>query len=221
MNSCTWVLASGNLGKAKEFEQALSSRGIELVSQASLGVSAIDEPHGTFVENALRKARHAAAHTGRPSLADDSGLVVPALGGAPGVHSARFFASDVARTNARATAEALSELPTDEANWRWLLHRMQGLEGGAREARFVCVLVALRSADDPWPLVALGQWPGQILQSASGTQGFGYDPIFYDPKLGRPAASLSLEEKVRVSHRGRALDQLIRMLDDAKGPFTA
>jgi XTP/dITP diphosphohydrolase len=98
---------------------------------------------------------------------------------------------------------------------------MQGLEGAAREARFVCVLVALRSAEDPWPLVALGQWPGQILQSASGTQGFGYDPIFYDPGLGRSAASLSLEEKVRVSHRGRALDQLIRMLDDATGPSTA
>lgn len=215
------MLASGNLGKAREFERALSGRGIALVSQASLGVSAIDEPHGTFVENALRKARHAAAHTGRPSLADDSGLVVPALGGAPGVHSARFFASDVVRTDARAAAEALSGLPTDEANWRWLLHRMQGLEGAAREARFVCVLVALSAADDPWPLVALGQWPGQILQSASGTQGFGYDPIFFDPQLGRSAASLSLEEKLHVSHRGRALDQLTRMLDNAMGPSTA
>lgn len=215
------MLASGNLGKAKEFEQAFLGHGIALVSQASLGVSAIDEPHGTFVENALRKARHAAAQTGRPSLADDSGLVVPALGGAPGVQSARFFASDGARTDARAAAEALSGLPTDEANWRWLLHRMQGLEGVARAARFVCVLVVLRSADDPWPLVAMGQWPGQILQSATGTQGFGYDPIFYDPELGRSAASLSLEEKLRVSHRGRALDQLMGMLDEAKGPFTA
>lgn len=221
MSSYTWVLASSNLGKAKEFEQALSGRGIGLVSQASLGVSPIDEPHGTFVENALRKARHAASQTGRPSLADDSGLVVPALGGAPGVHSARFFASDGARADARVASEALAELPTDEANWRWLLHRMQGLEGTAREARFVCVLVALRSADDPWPLVASGQWPGQILQSASGTQGFGYDPIFFDPKLGRSAASLSLEEKVHVSHRGRALDQLIRMLDDDAGPRAA
>jgi XTP/dITP diphosphohydrolase len=221
VSSCTWVLATGNLGKAKEFERALSGHGIHLVSQASLGVSATDEPHGTFVENALRKARHAAAHTGRPSLADDSGLVVPALGGAPGVHSARFFASDVVRTDARAAAEALSGLPTDEANWRWLLHRMQGLEGAAREARFVCVLVALSAADDPWPLVALGQWPGQILQSASGTQGFGYDPIFFDPQLGRSAASLSLEEKLHVSHRGRALDQLIRMFDNAMGPSTA
>jgi XTP/dITP diphosphohydrolase len=221
VSSCTWVLASGNLGKAKEFERALSGHGIHLVSQASLGVCATDEPHGTFVENALRKARHAAAHTGRPSLADDSGLVVPALGGAPGVHSARFFASDVVRTDARAAAAALSGLPTDEANWRWLLHRMQGLEGAAREARFVCVLVALRSADDPWPLVALGQWPGQILQSASGTQGFGYDPIFFDPQLGRSAASLSLEEKVHVSHRGRALGQLIAMLSDAAGSSAA
>jgi len=221
VSSCTWVLATGNLGKAKEFERALSGHGIHLVSQASLGVCATDEPHGTFVENALRKARHAAAHTGRPSLADDSGLVVPALGGAPGVHSARFFASDVVHTDARAAAEALSGLPTDEANWRWLLHRMQGLEGAAREARFVCVLVALRSADDPWPLVALGQWPGQILQSASGTQGFGYDPIFFDPQLGRSAASLSLEEKVHVSHRGRALGQLIAMLSDAAGSSAA
>jgi XTP/dITP diphosphohydrolase len=98
---------------------------------------------------------------------------------------------------------------------------MQGLEGAAREARFVCVLVALSAADDPWPLVALGQWPGQILQSASGTQGFGYDPIFFDPQLGRSAASLSLEEKLHVSHRGRALDQLTRMLDNAMGPSTA
>jgi XTP/dITP diphosphohydrolase len=163
------------------------------VTQAALGVEPAPETAATFVENALLKARHAARATGLPALADDSGLAVDALGGAPGVHSARY-------AGPRAS---------DDANVAKLLQELEAVPPGRRHARFLCVLVALQHADDPAPLIATGEWRGEIATAASGAGGFGYDPVFVDPRLGRTAAALTAAEKNAVSHRGRALARLI------------
>lgn len=188
------VLASSNPGKLREFAALLSARGLTVVPQQQLGVSASDEPHATFLENALAKARHAAAASGLPALADDSGLCVAALGGAPGVRSARFA----------------GERASDRDNIDELLRRMGGVSD--RRAHYTCVLVALRSPDDPEPLMADARWHGEILEVPRGSGGFGYDPLFFVPAEGRAAAELDASVKNRISHRGLALAELARKL---------
>ena len=187
-----WVLASGNSGKLREIQAFLTASGIEVVAQGELDVRSPEETGATFVENALLKARHAALETGLPAIADDSGLAVDALAGAPGIHSARF-AGPAADTEANMVKllDSLAETPDDQ-----------------RGARYHCVIVALLSADDPAPLISYADWPGVIARQPAGEGGFGYDPIFYDPELGATAAQLSAAVKNRVSHRGRALAKL-------------
>ncbi len=188
------VLASGNSGKLREFAELLAPLNFQLVPQADFAVPEADEPHPTFIENALAKARHAARLTSLPALADDSGLVVPALGGAPGVHSARYAGEpkDDARNNQKLVA-ALTNA-TD------------------RRAHYVAVLVLVRHADDPQPLIGEGEWHGEIIATPRGNGGFGYDPHFLLPDLQRTAAELEAAEKNRRSHRGQALAQLIAKL---------
>ncbi len=197
MTPSHWVLATANRGKVAELVALLAEAGLgaRVTAQSELGVSAPAETELTFVENALLKARHAARVTGLPAIADDSGLVVDALGGAPGVRSARFA----------------SEAADDAANIAKLLSLMadQALD---RRARFHCVLVALRQAEDPAPLIAAGSWIGRIAAAPRGTGGFGYDPVFFDPALARTAAELTPDEKNRVSHRGMALRRLVELL---------
>lgn len=188
------VLASSNAGKLREFRELLAPLGIEVVPQAELDVPAADEPHSTFVENALGKARNAALHSGLPALADDSGICVAAFGGEPGVHSARFGGeprSDV-RNN-----ERLIELLSSHAD---------------RRAHYHCVVVLVRRADDPEPLIAEGRWHGEIIDQPRGTGGFGYDPYFFVPALGKTAAELEPARKNILSHRGKALARLIALL---------
>jgi XTP/dITP diphosphohydrolase len=192
------VLATSNRGKLAELQPLLADAGFALVTQGELGVDDAVEDGRTFVENALIKARHAAAATGLPALADDSGLVVPALAGAPGLYSARY-----AGTHGDAAA-----------NIGKLLHEMRDLRDGERRAHFCCVIVLLRHADDPQPLVAEGQWQGVILDAARGAGGFGYDPVFLDPDQGRTAAELAPAVKNRISHRGQALARLRERLRD-------
>lgn len=192
------LIASNNPGKQREIGQILAPLGIEVVPQSAFSVPEADEPHGTFVENALAKARHAAELTGLPALADDSGLCVAALGGAPGVFSARFAGepkSD-ARNNAR-----LIEVLDREQN---------------RAAHYYCVIVLMRHGKDPQPLIAEGEWRGEILRGPRGSGGFGYDPLFFDPELGKTGAQLAPEDKNRVSHRGKALGCLLRRLQAAR-----
>jgi XTP/dITP diphosphohydrolase len=186
------VLASGNRGKLAEMHAILADLGVALVAQPELGIEDIDETGGTFVENALLKARHAARMSGLPALGDDSGLCVDALGGAPGLYSARYAGGhgDAAANIAR-LLDALRDVP----------------EGG-RGAHFHCTIVLLRSADDPAPLIAEGRWRGRILRAPRGTNGFGYDPVFFDDTLGAGAAELDAATKNRVSHRGIALARL-------------
>jgi XTP/dITP diphosphohydrolase len=192
-----WVLATANRGKAAELAALFRESGlaIDLVAQTELGVASVPETAATFVENALLKARHAARVTGLPAIADDSGLSVDALAGAPGVLSARY-AGPAAH---------------DRANVAKLLAALSA-ETSRRTARFHCVLVALLHADDPAPAIATGEWPGEIASTARGSNGFGYDPVFFDQRLGKTAAELSGVEKNRVSHRGAALRQLIELL---------
>lgn len=192
------VLASNNAGKQREFAAMLADAGVELVTQGELGVDAAAETAPTFVENALTKARHAAAATGLPAIADDSGLEVDALGGAPGVYSARFA----------------GEPSNDEANNERLLQLLYGKSETERAARYRAVLVYLRSAEDPAPVIAEGTWEGRIATAPQGEGGFGYDPLFALPD-GRTAAELSAEEKNRLSHRGKALAQLRAKLTSA------
>ena len=194
-----WVLATSNRGKAAELSALLASAGVSLqvTAQAEFGVCSPPETGATFVENALLKARHAAFSTGLPAIADDSGLVVPALGGAPGVHSARY-AGEAAGDRAN-IAKLLAALATP------------ALE---RSAKFYCALAALRSADDPAPLIAMGAWAGTIAPEPRGIGGFGYDPVFYLAELQCTAAELALEQKNRMSHRGKALRQLVDLLEN-------
>lgn len=183
------VLASGNRGKLAELGELLAGSGIELLPQGALGIADAVEDGRSFVENALIKARHAARRSGLPALADDSGLLVDALGGAPGLVSAHYAGvhGDAAGNIARLLAE------------------LRGVPDERRTARFYCCLVLLRHADDPQPLIAEGLWPGRILDAPRGTGGFGYDPVFFDPETGLGAGEMSPERKNPISHRGRAL----------------
>jgi XTP/dITP diphosphohydrolase len=190
------VLASGNRGKVAELRALLEPAGLEVEPQSDHGVPEAEEPAPSFIENALLKARNAAAHTGLPAIADDSGLEVARLGGAPGVRSARYAGPD----------------GDDAANNARLLTELDGVPDEDRAARFVCVLVFLRHADDPVPIVAEGLWPGRILTAPRGEGGFGYDPLFLVPEHGCSSAELPAAEKNRISHRGRALDALLARL---------
>ena len=191
------VIASNNPGKLREIGAILAPLSIEVLPQGALGVTEAEEPHCTFVENALAKARHASLATGLPALADDSGVCVHALGGEPGVHSARY--ADVVQSAGRDDQ--------DRRNNEKLLHALRGATD--RRAHYYCVIVLVRRADDPQPLIAEAEWHGQILAAPRGTGGFGYDPLFLIPELGRTGAELPPEEKNRVSHRGKALAQLV------------
>lgn len=200
-----YVLATGNRGKLAEITAILRGTGIELRPQSDFGVAPPAETAATFVENALIKARHAAAATGLPALADDSGLCVAALGYGPGVRSARY-----AGPNA-----------TDADNVARLLDEMSRVADAARDAAFVCVAVAVRGPDDPDPVLAAGRWAGRIAHAPSGSSGFGYDPIFVDAATGRTAAELDPAAKNAVSHRGQAFTALARGLRRAHGPAAA
>jgi XTP/dITP diphosphohydrolase len=190
------VIASNNPGKLREIAAILAPLAIEVVTQGALGVSEAEEPHGTFIENALTKARHASRITGLPALADDSGVCVHVLGGAPGVHSARY-----------AEGAASGREDQDRRNNEKLLQALSSESD--RRAHYYCVIVLLRHADDPQPLIAEAEWHGEILREPRGSGGFGYDPLFLVPEFGRTGAELQPEEKNRVSHRGRALAQLV------------
>ena len=189
------VIASGNKGKLREIAHLLAPLNIDIVAQAELNVSECEEPHCTFIENALAKARHASRQTGLPALADDSGLCVDALQGAPGVFSARYA----------------GEPKSDQANNEKLLSVL-GTEKN-RQAHFYCVIVLVRHADDPEPLIAEGRWAGEILSEFRGQDGFGYDPLFLDAKTGKTVAELPLEIKSRISHRGHAMAKLLLQLE--------
>ena len=196
MNNQRLVLASNNAGKIRELGELLAPLNLTVESQASLGVPEAEEPAVTFVENALIKARHAAAHTGLPALADDSGLAVDALDGAPGVRSARYAGPDATdRDNLNRLLEAMADVPDDQ-----------------RGAQFHCVLVYLRHAEDPTPIICHGVWVGSILREPVGEGGFGYDPVFWVPDTGCSAAELERSVKGRMSHRGKALEGLLASL---------
>jgi len=187
------VLATGNPGKVRELADLLAAFGLDIVAQTELGVESAEETGLTFIENAILKARHAAAVTGLPAIADDSGLAVDALGGAPGIYSARYAGLDA----------------SDQQNLDKLLVTLDAVPDGQRQAQFHCVLVYLRHAEDPTPLVFHGSWEGEITRAEAGQGGFGYDPIFYVPELGKTAAELTKDEKRAVSHRGKALSLLL------------
>jgi XTP/dITP diphosphohydrolase len=188
------VLASNNAGKLRELRAALAPHGIEPVTQGELGIPEAEEPHCTFIENALAKARHASAASGLPALADDSGICVVALGGAPGVHSARFA----------------GEPRSDGRNNKRLLDALHGATD--RRAWYHAVLVLVLSAEDPQPLIAEGSWHGEIAHAPRGEGGFGYDPIFWLPGLACTSAELDVATKQRLSHRGQALRALLERL---------
>lgn len=198
------VLASGNAGKLKELQAMLADLPYAITPQAELGVGDVPETGLTFVENALIKARHASAATGLPALADDSGLIVDALDGAPGLYSARYAGS-----------------PTDDAaNNTKLLQAMQDIPAPQRSARFYAVIVLLRHANDPQPLVCEGSWEGTILDGQRGSNGFGYNPVFLDPAHGLTAAEMPAGLKNRISHRAQALAQLRHRLRGLACPAT-
>lgn len=192
------VLASNNAKKAAEMNALLAPLGIAVLPQGELGVSEAEEPHATFVENALAKARHAAAATGLPAIADDSGLCVSALGGAPGVQSARFA----------------GEPRSDARNNALLIERLSG--SSDRSAYFYSVVVLVRHADDPQPLIADGEWHGTILEAPRGSGGFGYDPLFWLPELEQSAAELDAALKNTLSHRGTAMRHLLERLQHTR-----
>ncbi|MBN8714100.1 MAG: RdgB/HAM1 family non-canonical purine NTP pyrophosphatase [Xanthomonadales bacterium] len=186
------VLASSNPGKLAEFQALLASSGLDIVAQGELGIDDAEETACTFVENALLKARHAARHSGLGALADDSGLCVPALHGAPGVHSARYAGTH----------------GDDAANNAMLLRELSAIADAGRRAFFICVLVLLHDADDPTPLIVEGRWHGRILRQARGSHGFGYDPLFLPDGQQQSSAELAPALKNHLSHRGQALAQL-------------
>lgn len=188
------ILASNNKGKLKEFNELLSTVGFDVRAQGEYDVPEADEPFHTFVENALQKARHAARLTGLPALADDSGVCVNALGGAPGVYSARFAGEP--KSDARNNEKMIAELAKHED----------------KSAYYYCVLVFVRHADDPQPIIADGRWNGVMIDTPRGDGGFGYDPYFFIPSLGKCAAELSSDEKNALSHRGQALRALVEKL---------
>lgn len=180
----------------RELASLLSDFGLDVVAQTDLGVDSAEETGLTFIENAILKARHAAQITGLPAIADDSGTAVDALGGAPGIYSARYSGEDA----------------TDRQNTEKLLHTLQDIPDEKRQAQFHCVLVYMRHADDPTPVVCHGRWPGVIARKPAGDGGFGYDPIFFVPSEGKTAAELTREEKSAISHRGQALKLLLDAL---------
>lgn len=190
------VLATGNQGKLRELRAMLAAKGFEIVPQTELQVPEAEETGASFRENALLKARNAARHTGLPAIADDSGLEVDALHGAPGIYSARYAGPDA----------------TDADNLQKLLKELDGVPAAKRRARFRCVIAYLRKVDDPAPLVCEGVWEGSILEAPRGTNGFGYDPVFLVPGKSLSSAELPPEEKNRLSHRGQALAKLAAAL---------
>lgn len=190
------VLATGNAGKVRELAALLADFGLDIIAQTEMGVDSADETGLTFIENAILKARHAARITGLPAIADDSGLAVDALGGAPGIYSARYAGEDA----------------SDRQNLEKLLAALESVPDDKRQAQFHCVLVYLRHAEDPTPLVCHGSWAGVIARTPAGEGGFGYDPIFYVPSVGKTAAELSRDEKSAISHRGQALKLLLEAM---------
>lgn len=190
------VLATGNAGKVRELADLLADFGLDIVAQTDLGVDAAEETGLTFIENAILKARHAAQITGLPAIADDSGLAVDALAGAPGIYSARYAGEDA----------------SDQQNLEKLLKALENVPDGQRQAHFHCVLVYLRHASDPTPLVCHGSWAGEIARSPSGEGGFGYDPVFFVPGVGKTAGEMSRNEKRALSHRGQALTLLLEAM---------
>jgi XTP/dITP diphosphohydrolase len=203
------VLASNNRKKLAELGLLFAPLAIELVTQGSLGVTEAEEPHVTFIENALAKARHAAQASGLPAIADDSGLCVDALGGRPGVQSAVYAPLSVPAGTDREAQRAQQ----DAANNQLLLQRLAAAP--ERRASFVCALVALRAADDPEPLLAFGRWPGEILVAPQGQGGFGYDPLMFIPALGSTVASLAPAVKNAHSHRAIAAAQMLALMRSA------
>lgn len=205
------VLASNNAKKLAELQTLFAPLPIELVAQGTLGIAEAEEPHVTFVENALAKARHAARHADGAAIADDSGLCVDALGGAPGVLSARYASQfgDEPIITGPGDREA-ARIVQDAANNQLLLDRLKGVED--RTARFVCALVAVRSADDPEPLIAFGRWNGVILSVQRGDGGFGYDPLMFIPVLNQAVAELKPEVKNLHSHRALASQQMLALM---------
>jgi XTP/dITP diphosphohydrolase len=193
------VLASGNPGKLREIGALLAPLSFEVVAQSALGVAEAEEPHSTFVENAIAKARNACRASGLAALADDSGLCVDAFGGAPGVHSAYYAGRSGTREE------------RDARNNEKLLRELKD----RRAAHYACVLVLMRHAEDPAPLVAEGVWHGEIARVPRGSNGFGYDPLFFLPDLGKTAAELDPQHKNRISHRGKALGRLLELLRPA------
>ncbi|GAK83386.1 nucleoside 5-triphosphatase RdgB [Vibrio ponticus] len=194
------VLATGNQGKVREMADLLADFGFEVLAQSEFNVTEADETGTTFIENAIIKARHAAKETGLPAIADDSGLEVDYLKGAPGIYSARYAGVGA----------------SDEENLNKLLNAMQGVPEAHRTARFHCVLVLMRHADDPTPIVCHGKWEGRILTEAQGENGFGYDPIFYVPEDNFSSAQLEPTRKKQLSHRGKALKALFATLAEQR-----
>jgi XTP/dITP diphosphohydrolase len=198
------VMASSNPGKLREINQILGGLGMEVIPQSQFGVSDADETGLSFVENAILKARHAAQHTNLPAIADDSGLEVDALKGAPGIYSARYY------SRSGGAGES-----TDEKNLRKLLDDLKDVPEAERTARFQCLMVFMEHAEDPTPLICQGTWEGRILFEPRGEGGFGYDPIFYVASEGCASAELAPAVKNRLSHRGQALQRLLEALGSA------
>lgn len=192
------VIASNNKGKLREIGELLAPLAIDVAPQSEFNISEADEPHVTFVENALAKARHASRCSGLPALADDSGICVSALGGAPGVNSARYA----------------GEPKSDERNNQKLVESLKNQTD--RRAYYYCVIVLVRHADDPQPLIVDGSWYGEIIDQPRGSGGFGYDPYFYLPEFGKTSAELTPEQKNKISHRGQALAKLVEILQTGK-----
>jgi XTP/dITP diphosphohydrolase len=203
------ILASNNAKKLRELQALIAPLGVNLVTQGFLGIAEAEEPHITFVENALAKARHAAREGQGPAIADDSGLCVAALGGAPGVRSARY-AVDAGRV-----AEGAGRELIDPANNAWLLDQMQAHTD--RRAHFTCLLVAVRHADDPEPLIAEGHWSGELLHAPAGEHGFGYDPLLWLPAYQQSAAQLAPEIKNGISHRAQACQRMLQLITERWG----
>lgn len=192
------ILASNNKGKIREFQALLSDYQIELIPQAEMGVEEVEETGSTFIENAILKARHASFITGLPALADDSGLTVSALNGAPGICSARYAGQH------KSTADNIDKL----------LNALSGIPEDSRQAAFYCVLVLIAHANDPIPLVRDGRWSGRIITAPRGNNGFGYDPVFFVPSEGKTSAELSSERKNELSHRHMAIQSLLQSLPE-------
>lgn len=190
------ILATGNLNKVREISASLQGSNIEIMPQSMFNVPDADETGTTFVENAIIKARNCAAHTGEAAMADDSGIEVDALGGAPGVHSARYS----------------GEHANDDKNTALLLRNMEDVPDGKRTARYWCVMVYMRSASDPTPIICQASWEGVIIREKRGTNGFGYDPVFLIPELGKTVAEVSLEVKNSMSHRAKAIRMMTEKL---------